>query len=79
MDFVTVYIMVIDDTKPLLEQRRFQAVGKINVKEIQFARKNIYVGYRYCGKEFNEVELYNPLPYDTTLYYITNEDYKELK
>jgi hypothetical protein len=72
--------MVIDDTKPLLEQRRFEAVGKINIKEIQFARKNIYVGYRYCGKEFNEVELSTHflLPY-TGPYFIRNEDYKALK
>ncbi len=78
MDFITIYIMVIDETKPPLEQRSFEAVGKVNVKEIQFARKNMYSRFVYCGQEFNEVELYNPLPYREP-YYIINKDYKELK
>ncbi len=78
MDFVTVYIMIIDDTKPPLQQRSFEAVGKVNVKEIHFARKNIYARFMYKGFEFNEVELYNPLPYREP-YYIINKDYKELE
>lgn len=78
MDFVTIYIMVVDDNaKSLFEQRRFEAVGKVNVKEIQFTRKNMYLKYMYVGVEFNEVKLYNPLPYRGP-YYIKNKDYNEL-
>ena len=77
MDFVTIYIIVIDEKKPRLEQKSFETVGKVNVKEIQFARKNVYSRFMYCGQEFNEVELYNPFVYPGP-YYITNNQYKEL-